>query len=378
MTLDRRHLMASGAAGLALAGCASLRGSPRSLRVVLLGQALIEHAPTASEWPGRPAIAARLASADSVFTNLETVIQGPRAGAPTRDLLTLHAAGPEILEALKSVDVNLLTTANNHTFDLGSGGILDTLVALRATGLPSSGSGANLAEASAPAFVDTAAGRVAVVGFATGKVREGGMATEVRPGVNELRRDADGTLHAGDEARVMEAIRQAAATARLVIACHHNHDWEADNSLVPPWQQALARRCVDAGADVFAGHGSPLPQGMGLHRGKPLLYGLGNFIFQTEKVAGSYPPEAWTSVIVHLERRADGRIETMLQPIAMNETGLGGADDLETRGFPRLADSEQAAEILARIDRLSRPLGGRIQSGADGGHLRAGNALQPD
>jgi poly-gamma-glutamate synthesis protein (capsule biosynthesis protein) len=285
-------------------------------------------------------------------------------------LLTLHAADPGILDALRSVDVSLLTTANNHAFDLGAGGVLDTLDAVRAAGLSASGSGASLAAAAAPAFVSTPAGRVAVVGFATGKVRDGGAATPTRPGVNELRRTGSGVPDAEDEARILGAIREAAAGADLVIACHHNHDWEPDNAQVPAWQQALARRCVDAGADVFAGHGSPVPQGMSLYRGRPLMYGLGNFIFQTEKVAGSYPAEAWTSVIAHVARRRDGSVETSLEAITMNETGLGGSDDLATRGFPTLAGDEAAALILDRIDALSRPLGGRILRTANGGRLQ--------
>lgn len=369
MTLDRRHLLTGGLATFGLAACAGIPPASRSLRVDLLGQALIEHAPTAAEWPGRPAIAARLATADAVFTNLETVIRGPRAGAPTRELLTLHAAGPDILETLKSVNVDLLTIANNHAFDLGSGGILDTLAAVRAAGLPSSGTGASITEASAPAYRASSAGRVAVVGFATGKVRDGGMATDTRPGVNELRRDANGVLNTADEARVMDALRSAAARADLVIACHHNHDWEPDNALVPTWQQALARRCVNAGAHVFAGHGSPLPQGMSVYRGRPLLFGLGNFIFQTEKVAGSYPPEAWTSVIARIERRPDGVIDTSLLPITMNENGQGGAEDMATRGFPTIADEAASAAILARLDGLSRPMGGRVRATVKGGHL---------
>ncbi len=364
--LDRRQLMIA-AALTSVAGCASRPAMAAPLTVALLGQALIEHAPAAAEWPGRPAIAARLAEADAVFTNLETVIRGPRAGVPTRELLTLHAAGPEVLETLKSVDVNLLTTANNHAYDLGPGGILDTLAAIRAAGLVSSGSGATLDQASTPAIVDSPTGRVAVVGFATGKVREGGAATDDRPGVNELNRDPDGVPDPTDQARILAAITEASARADFVIACHHNHDWEPDNAQVPAWQQALARRCIDAGADVFAGHGSPVPQGMALHRGKPLLYGLGNFIFQTEKAPGSYPPEAWASVIVRLERRSDGGVEASFDPIVLNEIGLGGVDDLATRGFPTLASETEAVAILARIDALSRPLGGRLRiSGATG------------
>ncbi|MGH1560723.1 CapA family protein [Caulobacter segnis] len=92
--------------------------------MALLGQALVEHAVPDAQWPGRAALARHLAGADVCFTNLETVIRGARAGAPTREALTLHAAEPAVLDALKSVNVDLLATANNHAFDLGSGGVL--------------------------------------------------------------------------------------------------------------------------------------------------------------------------------------------------------------------------------------------------------------
>ena len=88
--MDRRGFLTTGAAVLAAPAIAR----PPALRLALLGQALIEHAPGPGEWPGRDGVVARLARSHVVFTNLETVIQGPNAGAPTRELLTLHASGP--------------------------------------------------------------------------------------------------------------------------------------------------------------------------------------------------------------------------------------------------------------------------------------------
>ncbi|MGO4410642.1 CapA family protein, partial [Brevundimonas sp. M-11_2] len=208
--MDRRGFLAAGAA-LALASPAT--GRPRPLRLSLLGQALIEHAPGA--WPGREALAVRLARGDVVFTNLETVIQGLNAGAPTRELLTLHAAQPEVLSTLRSLHLGLIATANNHAFDLGPGGIRDTVDALRAAGLPSTGSGADLAAASAPAYASSAAGAVGLVAFATGKVRPGGAATADRPGVNELRRDAAGQPFAEDVERILHAIAAARRQAQV-------------------------------------------------------------------------------------------------------------------------------------------------------------------
>lgn len=330
---------------------------PRGLRVALLGQALIEHSPSDVEWPGRAALARRLSKADVCFTNLETVIKGARAGTPTRELLTLHAAHADVLDALKSVKVNLLATSNNHAFDLGPGGILDTVEAIGRAGLASAGSGHDLNRASSPAYRSSPAGTVGLVAFATGKVRDGGAATAMRPGVNELRRDASGQPVEEDAARVLSAISKARQKAGVVIAYQHNHDWEPNLTDVPAWQRAFARRCVEAGASVFVGHGAPLLQGVEIHRGAPLFFGLGNFIFQTEKPPGAYPPEDWESVIVECEFETGRCRSARLTPIVLNEIGLGGPEDMATRGMPTLAPPDRAQVILQRVLARSRPFG---------------------
>ncbi|ALL13197.1 CapA family protein [Caulobacter henricii] len=361
--MHRRDFLATATASALVGSVSPGMAAASSLKVTLLGQALIEHDVLAGSWPGRLDLAARLASADAGFTNLETVIRGPRAGAPTRELLTLHAAGPEVIETLKAMNVTLAATANNHAFDLGTGGILDTLAALRAAGLPSAGTGNDLAGATAPAYHQTPHGTVALVACATGKVREGGAATPTRPGVNEVRRDASGQVAAADATRVLDALSDAARRADVVIAYQHNHDWEPDMARVPDWQRVFARRCVDAGASVFVGHGAPLLQGMEVYRGAPVIYGLGNFIFQTEKPPGAYPPEAWEGVLVECEFSARRCRSVRLVPIRLNEIGRAGPDDLATRGMPSLASGSQALAILDRIADRSLALGGRLLIG---------------
>lgn len=369
MPMHRRAFLTTlTAAGLAAPALAS----PRSiLRVSLLGQALIEHAPTDREWPGRRAVAAQLARAEAVFTNLETVIKGPNAGAPTRELLTLHAAEPEVLDALKSVHVNLLATANNHAFDLGAGGIVDTVSAIRQAGLASAGSGETLDMASSPAQVLSRSGATAVVAFATGKIRPGGAATPDHAGVNELRRDPSGQPLVEDVTRILNAIAVARRSANVVLAYQHNHDWEPEQADVPAWQRDLAHRCIDAGASAFVGHGVPLLQGIEFHNRAPIFYGLGNFIFQTEKPVGAYPPESWEGVIVDCQF-VEGRFsQASLIPLALNEVGLGGPDDLATRGFPQLAGRAQSAAILRRIEERSRAFGAPLGlTGSAAGRLR--------
>lgn len=360
--MNRRNLLVAGMGLLAVPAIAK----PRPLRVTLLGQALIEHVVDDAAWPGRRALQARLRLSDVCFTNLETVIRGARAGAPTRDSLTVHAGEPGILRVLDDMGVNLVATANNHAFDLGSGGILDTADALKRQGLVFAGSGANLAAAAAPGYRKTPAGAVALVAFATGKVREGGAATPNRPGVNELRRGPNGQPVEEDLARVLAAITKARSTAQVVIAYQHNHDWEPAIVDVPAWQRDLARRCVDAGAAAFVGHGAPLLQGGEIYKGAPLLYGLGNFIFQTEKPQGAYPPSAWSSVFAECVFDGGRLVDLRFEPIVLNEMGRGGPTDMETRGFPQLARGTERQAILDGLADRSAALGPSLQLGING------------
>ncbi len=41
---------------------------------------------------------------------------------------------------------------------------------------------------------------------------------------------------------------------------------------------------IDAGADVFVGHGPHVLRGIEIYKGKPIFYSLSNFIFQNETV----------------------------------------------------------------------------------------------
>jgi len=161
---------------------------PSTLRLFVLGQALLQHDLRAEPWPCFAALAATFAPADLCFTDLETAIRSPSAEPPKREGVFLHAAAPPVLDCLKDLSISLLATANNHIWDLGTGGITGTLDELDARGFTHAGAGSNLAEAGAPAYRPTANGIVALVAAASGAIREGAAATATRAGVNELPR----------------------------------------------------------------------------------------------------------------------------------------------------------------------------------------------
>jgi poly-gamma-glutamate capsule biosynthesis protein CapA/YwtB (metallophosphatase superfamily) len=360
MRLSRRGLIA-GALGAAMLPPPSRAAG--ELRLTVMGQALIQHDLRAHPWPDLATLGALFGQADLCFTDLETAIRSVKAEAPTRQDVFLHAADPVVLGCLKDWHIGLLATSNNHAFDLGTGGIVGALDELDQRGLTHAGTGTDLAAAAAPAFSHTANGTVALVAGASGQIRDGGAATPARAGVNELR-VADDTINAEDATRFIAAIRDAASHADVVIAYHHNHVLTDKGRSIPPWQQAFAHRCIDAGATLFVSHGAPWLLGIELYQRRPVFYDLGSLVFQTATEGGTYDASAWQSAIAACRFAGGALTEMTLTPVQLNAEGIDG--DLATRGRPSLAQGDDAAAILDRLDALSAPFGTKVN--------RAGNS----
>jgi poly-gamma-glutamate capsule biosynthesis protein CapA/YwtB (metallophosphatase superfamily) len=341
LLLNRRTLLGG------LGSCAALPAlaKGRSMRVMLLGQSLIQEDLCANEWSAMAGVARRLRGADVVFTDLETAIDVPGAGAPTRSGQVLHAAGPHVIDCLKRLGVTMVTTANNHAGDMGPGGIMAAIDELDRRGIVHAGTGPDLARAAAAAVQRTAAGDFALVAAAAGAIRDGAAANPSRPGVHELRRAKDGALNKEDVAGVLASIRAARASGATVLMCLHNHYWEPVQANTPEWQRTFARECVDAGAAAFVAHGTPLMQGRELYRGVPLFHGLGNFIFQTRKAEGFYGAATWRSLIVDAHFDNGQFVDARLTAVQLEDRKLGGEF---SRGWPSLVPGAHEQRLIAR------------------------------
>ena len=84
---------------------------------------------------------------------------------------------------------------------------------------------------------------------------------------------------------------------------------EASN--LSTWKRKLAHKCIDAGANIYVGHGDPRLQGIEIYQGCVILYCLGSLFFQTKTEVGFYGREVWESVIVqvHCHDREDDEEE---------------------------------------------------------------------
>jgi poly-gamma-glutamate synthesis protein (capsule biosynthesis protein) len=331
---------------------------------------------------------ASLLEGQGAFTNFEAAVVDPKRGQTVRDGRFASPAGA--MESLAEVGFNLLALANNHSFDLGSQGIMATVDTAKQLNVTHAGTGKDMESANAMQLLETPGGRVALIAVASGLVLDG-RAADGWPGVNEL-----GVVGAvpdqGDALRILRTVEQAREEADLVVVSHHNHHYpgvelprdfkqfllsELPERLSPPnWLESWARRLVDAGADVVAGHGPPFLHGMEIYRGKPIFYSLGNFIFQV-------PPESihleepimWESVVAYAEFQGRDLVGLRLQPIAMNKVGLGlpnPHDEFDvnqyhrTRGLPTRAVGAQARYLLERLARLSAAYGTAIRIDDEG------------
>jgi len=278
-----------------------------------------------------------------------------------------------VLECVKSLGVNTLALSNNHSWDLGTDGIIAHRNAVKELGFVHAGTGDNLHEATAPAIIETDNGRVAVVSMASGMIRRDakgrdrlGFATFDRAGVNELEAhlqpDGEYIVDPMDSARILAAIETARHLADCVIVYHHNHYAPHREDNTPEWIRNWARLCVDSGANVYISDGAPLARGAEVYKGAPLLYSLGSFIFQTRTEINYYDFRSWESVVADLvfDPQARRLRSVNFYPICLNEQGELPDAHYQTRGRPRLAQGKVGSRILKRFQSLSSELGATI------------------
>jgi poly-gamma-glutamate synthesis protein (capsule biosynthesis protein) len=204
-----------------------------------------------------------LTGADIATANLEGVVSSRGAPVPDKQY---HLRGPRAVlsGAAGAGGLDVLTLANNHTGDFGSGALLDTLAAAHAAGLRTVGAGASLAAAHRPAFVEAGGLRIAFLGYSDVNPL-GFPATPATPGTAR----AEG---------IADDVRRARRAADLVVCWFH---WGIELHAEPNGQQrALAAAALEAGAQVVLG---AHPHVFGpIDRPRPhtlVAWTLGNFVF---------------------------------------------------------------------------------------------------
>jgi len=207
-------------------------------------------------------IAPVLRQSDIVFGNLECPLSlnGRRHSNDAS-----YAAQPVFASAMARAGFQVVSFANNHCFDRGEAGFLDTLDVLAESGIAVTGAGRSLDAARAAALFSVNGVSVGFLAYSL-VGPDWIYATADESGVAPLN-----PLVAGqDIARIRDQVDM------VVVSVH----WGVEGRSAPWLRQIeLAHLLVDSGADILVGHHSHVPGSVEVYRGRPIVYSLGNFIF---------------------------------------------------------------------------------------------------
>lgn len=251
---------------------------------------------------------------DATLINLECAITdsehkikkfGPNLKAPV-----------QMAQVLKKLGVDCCSLSNNHIFDFGIPGYLDTIAALDAQGICYTGFGENAADARKNFYLEQDGQRICVIAVCE---HEYSYALPDRMGSRGF-----------DPFETIADIRKAKEEADRVIVLYHG-----GKELCPypsPRLQKACRAMVKAGADVVTCQHSHCIGCYEAFEGGHIVYGQGNFHFV--KLFGSSPACWDTGISISYDTASNA---LSLIPHRVTETGIAPAQ------------GEDAQNILAEM-----------------------------
>jgi poly-gamma-glutamate synthesis protein (capsule biosynthesis protein) len=223
---------------------------------------------------------------DYVVGNLEGPVT-PNKRGPAKD--NDFAFDPEIAALLNRVGINIISQANNHSLDQGKEGAEDSKRILHENGVTAVGDQVK---------DDTDSSLVRLMS------RDGFAWTSLLTfNVTDNALDKDAALEA-----IKEAKRSSTYT---VVFIHWGNEYQAKPSRA---QEELARWFIDMDVDAVIGTHPHWMQSIESYRGRPIVYSLGNFVFDQD-----WSKETQLGLMVGLALSKDGS-ELHLFPISITES----------------------------------------------------------
>jgi poly-gamma-glutamate synthesis protein (capsule biosynthesis protein) len=341
-------------------------------RVSLVGDVMIETPGLARQVgaPGFRAAVAELERSRLVIGNLEMPLSLRGYRVPKHSNLR---SDPAVIDDVRALGIGAVSLANNHMMDYGPEALFDTIAACDAAGIAHCGAGSDLEAALRPAWLDLEGKRIGLLSLSCTLPVESD-AGPGKPGIAPLRVgfsleiDANllveqpGTMpmvrswtREDDREEACRRVREMKARADLVIVAVHwgvpSYWLSPHQGLLAEYQQPLAHALVEAGAGLICGHHSHELHPIEVYQNSPILYSLGNFLFEGPR--SFMKPE---SIIVSFT--LGDRPAFTVCPLLVDE-----------RGLPQRTEGPEAARVLAKLERLSAPYGTRLGRHDDHGYL---------
>jgi poly-gamma-glutamate synthesis protein (capsule biosynthesis protein) len=284
------------------------------------------------------------------IVNLETAVT--RSDEYDRGKGIHYRMHPENVSCLTAARIDCCTLANNHVLDWGHSGLAETIETLSRAGIQTAGAGRNRREAETPAILPVSGtGRVIVmaVGAVTSGIPVEWAAGTQRPGVNAAARLSNETV-----SHMAGLVRQVKEPGDLaVVSIHWGPNWGYE---VPREHRRFAHQLIDvAGVDVVHGHSSHHPLGIEVYRGRPILYGCGDFLNDYEGISGyeEFRSHLALAYFVRMNPRT-GLLSLVATPFQMKQFTL------------RRSSRADAGWLRDTLSREGRTLGTAVELGEDG------------
>ena len=179
---------------------------------------------------------------------------------------------PRYVSALQDMGVDVASLANNHALDFGPDALVDSFTTLEDAGIPYVGAGETKKRAEEAVFVEANGRKVGVL-----------SASRVIPVHTwNIISSQPGLFCTYDSSRMVERIKEIESECDFVVVFVH---WGIEREAIPEeYQRELAQQYIDAGADLVVGNHAHVPQGIEYYKGVPIVYCLGNYIFNPDMV----------------------------------------------------------------------------------------------
>lgn len=246
---------------------------------------------------------------DIVFGNFEsTLTKYPySAKAIGRGLVFAFRTPPEYTALLKDAGFNILSVANNHSFDFFESGFKDTIQNIQKVGIKAVG------EKNKIIYHEVKGVKVAFIGFSNYEYHNNLSHIEAgKKLVKTAQKNADFVVisfHGGSE-----------GTGALNVRNKTEYFYGENRGNLVLFSHSM----IDAGADLILGHGPHVPRALELYKGKLIAYSLGNFMgYRTLSTVG----ELGYSLILEAKVNPQGDfIEGKIIPVQLNSQGIPALD----------------------------------------------------
>ena len=198
-----------------------------------------------------------------------------------------------------------VSLANNHSMDYGPAGMEEMLSVLEREKIPYFGGGRNLNQANSPFVIEIKGHKIAILGF------------------NEFRaRDYAATKNMAGNAPLSDhAVVKAVTNAREKLGCNvvipYLH-WGQEMTPTPrPDQEISSRKWIDSGATAVIGSHPHVTQTIESYRGSPIIYSLGNFVFDYFPV----DPLEWIGWVAIIQIEPSGTVSLEIKTVVLDPAG---------------------------------------------------------